>query len=363
MNMKIRPQLLRPTKSYANHTPPLKAGMLDCSLGVNPYGCPQAAVDALRQFDWTRLSDYPHDHSLTEALCRYWQGTGLTAEEITLTDASIAALYHINQLFAAPEAEVVGFAPSFTDMVVNVNMAGMRYVQVSLEGASCREDPEALLAAVSDRTVMLYLDNPNNPTGQTLPPETVEHLVAEAGKRGVCVLVDEAYGDFLPEDQSVLQCWGKYDNLIVTRTFSKGFGLAGLRAGYIVASPQVTACLARITNPYMMNAVSRTAAAAALTARGHGTRHTAEFAAAKAALRQAGGSAIRMLETNDAVPICTLCHRDPSVDLQQLLYDQGVLTVSGADFEGLGANTVRVRVPEQQSVSRLVDAVAAAAKE
>ena len=81
MNMKIRPQLLRPTKSYANHTPPLKAGMLDCSLGVNPYGCPQAAVDALRQFDWTRLSDYPHDHNLTEALCRYWQGTGLTAED------------------------------------------------------------------------------------------------------------------------------------------------------------------------------------------------------------------------------------------------------------------------------------------
>ncbi len=87
---------------------------------------------------------------------------GLTAEEITLTDASIAALYHINQLFAAPEAEVVGFAPSFTDMVVNVNMAGMRYVQGPLEGASCREDPEALLAAVSDKTVMLYLDNPNN---------------------------------------------------------------------------------------------------------------------------------------------------------------------------------------------------------
>ena len=170
MNMKIRPQLLQPTKSYANHTQPLKAGMLDCSLGVNPYGCPQAAVKALQQFDWTRLSDYPHDHSLTEALCRYWQGTGLTAEEITLTDASIAALYHINQLFAAPEAEVVGFAPSFTDMVVNVNMAGMRYVQVPLEGASCREDPEALLAAVSDKTVMLYLDNPNNPTGQTLPP-------------------------------------------------------------------------------------------------------------------------------------------------------------------------------------------------
>ena len=129
-----------------------------------------------------------------------------------------------------------------------------------------------------------------------------------------------------------------------------------------MASPQVTACLARISNPYMMNAVSRTAAAAALTARGHGTRHAAEFAAAKAALRQAGGSVIRMLETNDAVPICTLCHRDPSVDLQQLLYDQGVLTVSGADFEGLGANTVRVRVPEQQSVSRLIDAVAAAAK-
>ena len=47
MNMKIRPQLLQPTKSYANHTPPLKAGMLDCSLGVNPYGCPQAAVEAV----------------------------------------------------------------------------------------------------------------------------------------------------------------------------------------------------------------------------------------------------------------------------------------------------------------------------
>ena len=219
-----------------------------------------------------------------------------------------------------------------------------------------------LVDAISADTSLVYIDRPNNPTGQTLSLADISRVLDKCEELGVYAIVDEAYGDFLPEDQSVLQCWGKYDNLIVTRTFSKGFGLAGLRAGYIVASPQVTACLARISNPYMMNAVSRTAAAAALTARGHGTLHTAEFAAAKVALRQAGGSVIRMLETNDAVPICTLCHKDPSVDLQQLLYDQGVLTVSGADFEGLGANTVRVRVPEQQSVSRLIDAVAAAAK-
>ena len=109
-----------------------------------------------------------------------------------------------------------------------------------------------------------------------------------------------------------------------------------------------------------MNCVARTAA---LEARGYGTLHATEFRQAKIALRQAGGDVVRMLATDDEVPICTLQHKNAEVDLQQLLYAKGVLTVSGADFEGLGANSVRVRIPIHSEVMRLVDAVALIAAE
>lgn len=357
--MKIRAQYRKETKSYADHTPAPKPGILDCSLGVNPYGPPAQALEAMAAFDLTRMGDYPHSAAAHQAICRHWaEQAALTQENLLLVDGSVSGLYLINALFAQPGAEVVGFFPAFTDMIVNVEMQGMVYRGVTSSSPDRRESVEDLLAAMDEKTALVYIDNPNNPTGQCLPKQDILPVLDKAKALGAYVLVDEAYGDFVGRQASILSAWADYDNLIVLRTFSKGFGLAGLRAGYIVAPAELIGYMEKTTNPYSISDLGRLACAAAMDTPDYPASHGGEFAQAKQAIRRATGNNLTLLATDDRVPICTLRHKDP-VDLQALLYAENVLTVSGAEFDSLGENSVRLRVPRQGEVERLVAAIAA----
>lgn len=357
--MKIRPEFLIPTKSYADHTPEATADILDCSLGENPYGYPPSVRPALESFDPERLAHYPHSHAAIDAILHHWRDqAALGPENIVLTDGSISALYLINNLFSTPGAEVVGYAPTFTDMVVNCRMLGMRYRAVPMEETeNYRASSLRLEAAIGPETALVYVDNPNNPTGQTMPIRGLERLAAKAAQVGACLLVDEAYGDFISQEESMLSRWHKHDNVIVVRTFSKGFGLAGLRAGYIIAPPKIVECIGKISNPYMMNELTRVAVAAAMEQPDFPSSHGPDFDRVKHELEARTGENLSLLYTDYRVPICTLRHKDPQANLQQLLYDAGVLTVSGAEFDGLDASAVRLRVPKPEDAEPLLRAV------
>ncbi len=86
---------------------------------------------------------------------------------------------------------------------------------------------------------VIYIDNPNNPTGQIIPLSSIENIVKEAAKYDIAVMVDEAYGEYMPKENSAVKLLNNYDNVIALKTFSKGFGLAGLRAGYAVLPEQL----------------------------------------------------------------------------------------------------------------------------
>lgn len=361
--MKIRDELLAARHSYAANTPESTARTLDCSLGVNPYGFPDAVAQAYRDFDVNRLYHYSHSHAPQEAIVRYWADFAfIEPENIVLTDGSVSALYLLCNILAKPGAEVVGFAPSFTDMVEYARMMGMRYEGVAA-GENGKENVDALLAAITRETSLVYIDNPNNPTGQFLPLEDIDRVLAKCEKLGVYAIIDEAYGDFLPREESAVTIGPKYKNIIIVRTFSKGFGLAGIRAGYIITTQELIRYIEKVSNPYMMSELSRELSAAALRDRTFAASHAPDFAAAKRQLRSVLGEKLTMQTTDDRVPICTLTHRDASVDLQALLLRCDVLTCSGAEFEPLGINSARLRVPEAHQVAQLIAAVAKAAQQ
>ena len=358
--MKIRAQYLKEQKSYAQNTPQVTEQTLDCSLGVNPYGPPQCALDAARSFDPAHLGDYPHNHAVHDAIIRHWKDqVSLSPEQILLVDGSVSGIYLINALFADPGAQVLGFIPSFTDMIVNVELQGMRYTGVPSTAPDGREDVDALLAAMSADTSLVYIDNPNNPTGQLLPRAELVRVLERAEALGVYVLVDEAYGDFVSREESILSQLPHFPHLLVLRTFSKGFGLAGLRGGYIVAAPELIGYMSKASNPYTMGAFSRVVAAAAMEDGTYPASHGADFSAIKQALRDRTGHRLTMLYTDDRVPICSLRHSDPSADLPQLLFQHGVLTVSGAEFDDMDASAVRLRVPCPEAAEPLLRAVEA----
>ena len=119
---------------------------------------------------------------------------------------------------------------------------------------------------------------------------------------------------------------GRYDNLIIIRTFSKGFGLANLRAGYLVLPRKLTAMLRQCSNPYVLSDIQRRACAAALTDPDFPTSHADDFSSAKRQIAETIGTRIRMLKTDARVPICTLTLQEDG-NLQQLLIDAGVLAL------------------------------------
>ncbi len=359
--MKIRNELLSKVRTYAGHTPHATADTLDCSLGVNPYGFPAAVKEAFGAFDPERFYHYPHSDAPRQAIVDYWADYAfIEPENIVLTDGSVAALYLLCNILAKKGAEVVGFLPTFTDMVEYSRMMSMRYVGIpARQEEGWRMDISDLVDAISADTSLVYIDRPNNPTGQTLPLADIARVLDKCEELGVYAIVDEAYGDFIPREESAVTLGPKYKNIIIVRTFSKGIGLAGLRAGYIITTQNLIRYISKVSNPYMMSELSRELAAAALSDRGYGDSHSADFIAMKEQLRSVCGNHVTMACTDDRVPICLLQHSDPRADLQELLLAHDVLTCSGGEFEPLERSAVRLRVPRAEEMDKLLAAVSA----
>ncbi len=204
-------------------------GGIDCSEGCNPYGYPKEIEKVLERFRPELFSPYPHSMAAYRGICHYWREQyALQKENILLTDGSISALYIINNIFNIKDTEVVGVAPQFADFTANVKLLGMDYRPLVLKKENhfkiCVEE---MMNRITDRTGFVYLDNPNNPTGQIVDKKDIERLLERAQEYGVCVVVDEAYGDFMEKENSAVGLLGQYENLIVVRTLSKGFGMAG----------------------------------------------------------------------------------------------------------------------------------------
>ncbi len=126
-------------------------------------------------------------------------------------------------------------------------------------------DLEAMLKALRRDTKMVFLANPNNPTGTFIPWEDIRRFLQRVPPR-VLIVLDEAYGEYLPDNlKSPTHGWiGKYPNLIVSRTLSKAFGLAGLRVGFGIADARVAEVMNRVRQPFNVNHLAMVAAAAAL---------------------------------------------------------------------------------------------------
>lgn len=363
--MKIREELLALKKnSYATGDFEIPEGSMDCTEGVNPYGCPEEVLDAFRQIKLEEIINYPHDVKVYETVCNYWSDmASLKKDNIMLTDGSIAAIYIVNNIFAQKGAKVLGVAPQFSDYVSNARLLGMEYRFVALDRADrYKFDVNVLLEQITEDLAVVYLDNPNNPTGQMITAGEIEMVLRRAKAKDVCVIVDEAYGDFVSKRESAMQLMDEYENLIVLRTLSKGFGMAGIRAGYIAASKELISFMNQITNPYAVGQMSRRMMAVALDNAYRLERDTQEFASAKVKVRRVIGENIKMAATDDRVPIFLLYHRDPAVDLYRLLAENGIVAVAGSAFDAIDNNCVRVRLSSEEDFPPYLEMLAKAEK-
>ncbi|MEG0919664.1 MAG: aminotransferase class I/II-fold pyridoxal phosphate-dependent enzyme [Anaerovoracaceae bacterium] len=358
MRYKVKKVLQEKEKnSYASDVLVLPKNGIDCSEGCNPYGFPKAVLNM--EYDFNRLSTYPHSQAPYDAIIEYWRGNvNLEKENILLADGSISAIYTVNNIFAEAGAKVLGYAPQFTDYVANVEFLGMTYTSIKLlPENNYKLITQDVIDRLSEDLSVVYLDNPNNPTGQVIPLDEIEEIIIAARALDICVIVDEAYGDFITREESATILLEKYENLIVLKTLSKGFGLAGVRAGFVLASKPLIAYMKKTTNPYVLGDFSRELVASVLRSENQLEENILNFAKIKNAIIDLNLKNITIAETDPRVPICLIIHKDEEVDLVKALFNRGILAVPGAEFEGLSKNSARLRMPKIENMNRFLEAI------
>lgn len=321
---------------------------LDLTDNTNLWGLPPTAERTLREMPVARVTRYPSLYAaeLKEALAGF---VGATADRLVTGCGSDDILDSAMRAFGEPGSIVASSEPSFAMIPIFAQMNGLRYVGIT-ERADHQPDLDALLAA---NPRILYLCTPNNPTGALLSRDTLERAVREAP--GV-VFVDEAYAEF--SGVSAVDLAMRVDNLLVIRTMSKAFGLAGLRIGYAIGAPALVRDVEKSRGPYKLSAVAEQMALAAL-------RHDMDWVHAHvalavenrnrlaAALRDRGYTPLESHANYVCVPVAN------AVEVGQALRARGVAARPFAALPHVG-DTLRISVGPWEQVERFLEAFDAA---
>lgn len=236
------------------YSPEAQQCRIDLSDNTNLWGAPPMAMRTLRSRTPGNVARYPEAYSsnLRERLGRY---AGVDPKMIIVGCGSDDIIDSAMRAFAEPGETLCLADPTFTMVPVFATINGLRIAAVPFD-SNFEISADAVLATGAK---VIYLCSPNNPTGTTLPRAIVEKIVA--GAKGL-VIIDEAYIEFGGESTVPLVARG---NVLVTRTLSKAFGLAGLRVGYGIGAPDLITAIEKARGPYKVNAVAEAAAAAAVT--------------------------------------------------------------------------------------------------
>ena len=263
--------------------------LIKLSANENPLGTSPPALAALAAAGEPSRYPDPQALALRDAIGRLH---GIDPARIVCGTGSDDLLNLAAHAFAGPGDEVL--FPRFSFAVYEIAARRCGATAVESADADYAADVDALLAAVSERTRVVFLANPNNPTGSWLPASEVARLHAGL-PRDVLLVLDQAYAEYLEEDDGGLALAAAHANVLVTRTFSKIYGLASERVGWATGHPELIAALNRIRGPFNVTTSGQASALAALgdqdfvaTSRSANAATRARFIAALATLGNRG---------------------------------------------------------------------------
>ena len=268
MTLPLREEL-RGIEPYG--APQLSAEVAPVQLNVNenPYPPSEAVVaDVARAVaDAARtLNRYPDREfsALRQDLAAYL-GHGVTPEQVWAANGSNEVMLQLLQAFGGPGRTAVSFAPTYSMYPEYARDAMTTWLVGHREDDFSIDLDHALEVIAEHRPSVVLLPSPNNPTGTALPLDTVKALCEAAARHDGVLVVDEAYGEFRRAGvPSALEVLPQNPNLVVTRTMSKAFALAGARLGYLAASTEITDAIRVVRLPYHLSAVTQAVARVAL---------------------------------------------------------------------------------------------------
>ncbi|OWW18725.1 histidinol-phosphate transaminase [Noviherbaspirillum denitrificans] len=238
-----------------------EAKIIKLASNENPLGMPESAKQAMLKAV-ADIGRYPdaNGFDLKQAITAKYD---VPQEWITLGNGSNDILELAAHAFVQPGQSVVYAQYSFAVYALATQAVGGRAIVVAARDYG--HDLDAMAKAIDKDTKLVFIANPNNPTGTFLPAADIEAFLKKV-PQDVVVVLDEAYNEYLaPEQQYDSVAWVRqYPNLLVSRTMSKAYGLAGLRVGFGIAQPAITDLLNRIRQPFNVNSMAQAAAVAAL---------------------------------------------------------------------------------------------------
>ena len=243
-------------------------------LNENTGGCSPRVIDAIRRLKPTDISTYPSYPSLVLTIARYFD---VDPEWVLLTNGLdegilMAAVGHISRA-RIHDAETIVPTPAFDPYPNSTAAAGATAIRVPAN-PDLSFPTDAVIRAITPRTRMIFLNTPNNPTGQLISIEDLKRISSAAGN--AIVLIDEAYIEFGGE--SFVPHVTQHPNVLVGRTFSKAYGLAGMRVGIVIGQPPALQPVRDVTLPFNINVIALTAVQAALEDTDFLPRYAAEVA-------------------------------------------------------------------------------------
>lgn len=323
------------------YKPPLEGRWekLRLDFNENPMGCSPAVRRALAKLGSTAISAYPEQERARWEVAKYFQ---VAPEEMLFTNGTDEGLNLVVSTYVEPGQSVLIVEPTFAMYRFYSELAGARVETVRYD-AEMRFPTAEVTAALRKAPRVFFLANPNNPTGTLVPPAALRSFLQQAP--GTILVVDEAYFDFC--GVTVIPWIRRFKNLVVTRTFSKAFGLAGLRLGCLFVHRDVAAVTRKAQSPYPVSAAALVAASAAVRDRAFLQRTMRELRRGRAILEK--GLVALQLPFFPTAANFVLVNFGPGMkEIVAELSRRGILIRDrSSDFDGAGYARITFGTPPQ----------------
>ncbi len=340
-------------KHYINN---IKGDIIDFSTNVNPFGPSKKVLNVIRQ-NINLISSYPDPDSkeFKKAVSNYLH---INEECVVASNGANELIHLFADTFVRKDDKVVIPIPTFFEYEFACDKNSASIIYVDLDNFVL--NPDSILAAMDRETKAIFICNPNNPTGLLSNRDHIEKILDQAYNNNTLVMLDECFMEFVdePERNSFVNAVNEYDNLVVLRTLTKAFGLAGLRAGYALANRKIAQLLNKVKVPWSVNALAQKAVPAALQDREYLQKSRQLVKREKWYLQNNIGK-IKKFAPSRSDTNFFLIKLDgiDSLSLKERLLKRKILVRDCSTFTGMGTDYVRISTQKRRENAVLIKAL------
>lgn len=328
-------------RDYLEDTIEKSNDSIDCTLGVNPF------IDE-------NYTDPKYNNLKQKLIQSIYEDTQvlLRKDEISFSSGTMGIIRTVCT-FLLEEGDIcIGSAPQFARFSSEVELQKADYLPLHCSSDDKKFNTQAFIEFLEDNMALgrpvklIYLDNPNNPTGQVIPIQELREIIKVAEFYQIPVLIDEAYGDYMDQSDSAINLMGLYKNIIIAKSASKAYGLPNDRIGYVIANREIIDVFDRVQLPFPFSEESMNKFIRALNNKKQIKEMIKESQKIKRYIMK-NISISNVLSTSFKTPIFTV-HSDKYEDLRKELAKNGLIGESCSVFFGLNNQYVRIRISKEK---------------